>query len=166
MARISGQVINTAIFNDNIGGGQIHLYWRNPTTEERASYTNMSIQREGDELVVKKGEARQEYGLKILTGFRFGDFGQRVAAAVGGAENEKSFSHEPDHPDYLENWKDLVLESGADLVELLAARVFDMPCSIAAAQPVKKGKDASDIAGENKAQETLPTKNSQETLTQ
>lgn len=121
MARIVGQNQNIAKFSDHLSGGDIELYYRHPTTEERVAYSNQSIRREGDRLVSHKTEARLQFGRAILTGIRPGDFqnlkGEDIASTPGD-------------PGFCENWPDLVMEAGADLVEMLAAQVFDVPCSV------------------------------------
>lgn len=145
MARKLGQRINTATFVDNLndgeGDGKIVLHYRLPTTMERAAYTNQSFQRQGDELVSLRGDARMEAGLQIITGFRFGDF-------LDG--DDKPFASEPEHPAYRENWKELLMDGGSDLVELLAIRVFDMPCAVAPAvkkAPAKAEPPEASVSG-------------------
>ena len=128
MARILGNIISEAVFDDKIGGEEIVLYYRHPTTKERVDYTNQGFRRVGGELVINKGETRMDYGLRIITGFKFGGFLD---------ENKKAFASDPGHKDYRADWKDLLMDGGSDLVDLLAARVFDMSCSIATPVPDK-----------------------------
>lgn len=128
MARMLGNIISEAVMDDKLGGGEIILYYRPPTTKERVEYTNLGFRRQAGKLVINKGETRMDYGLKIITGFRFGDF----LDAKG-----KPFASEPEHKDYRADWKDLLMDGGQDLVDLLAARVFDMSCSIATPVPDK-----------------------------
>lgn len=128
MARMLGKIISEAVLKDNLGGGEIVLYYRQPTTTERVEYTNQGFRRVAGELVINKGETRMDYGLKIITGFRFGD----LLDADG-----KPFASDKTHKDYRKDWKDLLMDGGSDLVDLLAARVFDMSCSIATPVPDK-----------------------------
>lgn len=128
MARMLGKIISEAVLKDNLGGGEIVIYYRQPTTIERVEYTNQGFRRVAGELVVNKGETRMDYGLRIITGFKFGDFVD---------EKGKAFASEPGHKNYRADWKDLLMDGGSDLVDLLAARVFDMSCSIATPVPDK-----------------------------
>jgi len=123
MARKTGNVTNALTLQDNLGGGQIELYFRHPTTEERLGYANASLRREGDKVLDERSRARQEFGLKILTGFKKGGFED---------ENGKTYASDNADPDYAENWKEQVMAGGADLIELMAAIVFDMPSTVAA----------------------------------
>jgi hypothetical protein len=151
MARVLGAKRNKLTLIDNLGGGKINLYYRNPAPEEIAAFTNESLQRQDDEIVVRRGEARQKWGLVILEGFDDGDF------VMADEESGKRvpISSDPESELYVENWKDFVVDGGADLIELLAIRVFEMPSSIAKAEekkaPARKrkpGKEETKAAGE------------------
>lgn len=124
---------NALIIRDNMGGGDITLFYRNPTTAEWAGFTNASVQRRGKHVSLTIGERRQDYGKKILTGFRDGDFLDERGQAI---------SADPESPYYREDWKDLVCRHAADLVQLLAAHVFEGSAEIEAGD-----EDAAD--GEN-----------------
>lgn len=116
MARQLGVEKNTLRLYDNIGGGTIELYYRMPTTRERAEYANAAVTRKRNKILVNAGEARLTFGAKILTGFRPGDF----LDADG-----RQFSSDATRPDYRADWKEMLCEHAADLVSLLAGYVFD-----------------------------------------
>jgi hypothetical protein len=116
MARILGTDRNTLRLYDNISGSNIELYYRNPTTDERAAYSNQTISRKRNKVKMAFGETRQKFGAKILVGFREGDF-----ISPGG----NPISSDNDSPNYQANWKDQICEHAADLIQLLAATVFE-----------------------------------------
>ena len=116
---------NEMTFQDNLSGSEIVLQYRMPTTAERAGYTNESFQRKGRKLVSRQVETRLKYGAKILTGIREGDF------EIKQDGKWAPISSDPGSDNYAEDWNDQVLKYGADLIELLAIRVFDAPVQVA-----------------------------------
>jgi len=122
MARTIGKgVVNIITINDPIGGGDIEFRYRFPTTTERQQYSSGLFSKKGVKIRIKTSETRQKFGLAILTGIREGDFilqGEGFAAKT-------PVSSKPDSPHYRFDWKDLVSEYGADLVEAMAAHVFE-----------------------------------------
>lgn len=139
MPRILGAERHVLNIRDNLSGTDIQLSYRLPSTTERNAYTTSSVQRRGRKVVSRIGEARQQYGLAILTGIRDGDFAWRDAGKT------VPLSSTPGHKGYREDWKDLVLAHASDLVELLAAQVFDMPAMVDEAG----GEDIDGDAGED-----------------
>lgn len=131
MARRLGGKCSLKI-EDNISGDSVTLYYTLPTNKQRLAYQNASVERHNGRIVNRTVEARQKYGLEILTGVKAGDLeieqnGKWVPLVT-----------DPAQPGYREDWKDIVLEQAADLVELLAAQVFDVSARIARDQ----GEDA------------------------
>ncbi len=106
---------NKIIIHDTRSGSDIELYYRNPTTEEEIAYHNKLLKRQGRKMVLNIFETRLEIGLKILTGFREGDFGL----------NGKPISSDPQSPNYCENWKELLKENAADIITAFAYAVFE-----------------------------------------
>jgi len=106
---------NELVVHDAISGTDIVLYYRLPTTSERIAYQRALIRKTGKKVVLRAGEARQEFGLKILTGIREGDFGY----------DGKTISSDPKSERYRDDWKQLVGETAGDLVEVLALTVFE-----------------------------------------
>ena len=119
MARIMDDGLNTLKMWDNISGSELEVYYRPPTTEERAAFSNESIQRTRNKLLFRTAQARQKFGLKILSGIREGDFiVKKGGKDVPIASDAKSANYEA-------NWKELMMKYAADIVELLAAHVFE-----------------------------------------
>lgn len=109
---------------DNLSDSEIVLFYRLPTTQERVAYSNACIFRKGNKIINKTPEARQKYGLAILTGIREGDFEvERNGKWVPLSSDPKSDYFDPD-------WKAYLQKHAPDLIELLAAQVFDASARI------------------------------------
>ncbi len=106
---------NVLKIQDAISGSEIELYYRMPTTQEMVQYQSKLIKKQGKKVLMNAFETRLEMGLKILTGFRDGDFG------IDGSP----ISSEPSSSNYREDWKDLLKETAADIVTTLAFNVFE-----------------------------------------
>lgn len=118
--------------DDNITGEKITLFYTLPTNQQRLAYQNASVERVDGRIINRTIEARQKYGLEILTGVK-----------VGGLEVMQDgewvpLITDPSQAGYREDWKDIVLEQASDLVELLAGQVFDVSARISRDQ----GEDA------------------------
>lgn len=109
---------NELRLKDNLSGGEVVLYYRLPTTKERLAYSNKAMHRTGAKIVFRTSEARQEFGLAILTGFREGDFVHEVDGVAAPLTTA-----DPD-------WKNKIMAGAGDMVELLAMHVFDAPAAI------------------------------------
>lgn len=101
--------------NDAVSGTKIELAYRMPTTQEMVQYQARQVHRVGGKVVLKPFETRLNYGIKILTAIRDGDFGY----------DGKPISCNPQSADYKENWKELLRESAADIITTLAVTVFE-----------------------------------------
>lgn len=106
---------NTLTVLDTRSGSEIELYYRNPTSREEALYNTRLVKKKGAKIVIRSFDVREEFGLKILTGFRTGDFG------VDG----KPISSDPNDPNYRDDWKRIVAEGASDIVRTLALTVFE-----------------------------------------
>lgn len=106
---------NQLIIHDGRSGTDIELYYRNPTTQEEVSYQSKLFRRQGKKLLINAYETRVEMGLKIITGFREGDFG------IEG----KPISSEPQSPAFREDWKELLKENASDIITALAFQIFE-----------------------------------------
>lgn len=120
MPRILGAAQNSLRINDPQGGEPITLFYRNPTNKERAQYQTSTFKVRGAGRVeIKTFETRLEFGLRIITGFKEGDFlieenGQPVPfSSWEGARH------------YRADWKALLEKNAGDLICFLAAFVFD-----------------------------------------
>ena len=128
MARIFSDEPNKLRLHDNISDSNIVLYYRTPTAQEQAAYTNGMSKRVRNKIVNCTGELRQTKGKAILTGFREGDF-LKPGTPDSPHYDEKLkgvvFSSNPDSPKYDSEWKKLVGKFAPDLVEALAIHAFE-----------------------------------------
>ena len=134
MARMLGDQPNEIRFKDQLGGGDIALFYSTPTPDMRAKYANEMIRREGGKIVRRVGEVRQRYGARILTGIRDGDF----TSAAGPV------SSDPKSGAYRKDWKELVSQYASDLVELLAAHVFEGSAALKETEPDEDADESPD----------------------
>lgn len=129
--RLGGK--NTMIVQDNISSSELHLCYRMPSPEEIVAYRNGSSKRVRNALVNTTGENRLEHGKKIMTGFRDGDFEKKV----GG--EWVPISSDPQAKNYDPDWKKIVADQAADLIELLAVHVFDAGSQVINPAPAETG---------------------------
>ena len=120
MSRIIGENIkNQLIIEDKIGGGVITLYYESASAPERIAYKSSLWQREGDKLKSRLTEARQEWGLKKMLGFKEGDFKFKIG------DEPKIISSDPNSANYDPSWKDLISKYAPDVLEALAEHIFE-----------------------------------------
>ncbi len=95
------------------------LHHRLPTPDERAGYINSQLKRPGKKKAkVTLGEARQDYGMKVLTGFDDGDFEVKINGEwVAISSNSNA-------PNYYKDWLSFMKDEKIHLVELLGGFVF------------------------------------------
>lgn len=134
MPRSIDNEINELKICDNISNSTLVLYYRQPTTQERAAYANESVQRKRNKIVTRIAETRLKYGAMILEGFREGDFTRKRDGRT------VPMSSDPQSPQYVPDWKDQVVAGAGDIVMLLAAHVFDAPAETE--EPDIDGEDA------------------------
>lgn len=103
---------------------RITLFYRLPTTEDRIGYANAQIIRQGNTVKNNMGEARLQYGLKILAGFKAGDF---------ETDDNRPMASDPASPHYYPAWKSKIRQYASDIVSLLAIHVFD--ASVTTSEP-------------------------------
>jgi len=104
------------MFEDKISNSTITFFYYLPTTEERISYSSEQVIRKGNKVENKTSETRVKHGLKIIAGFKDGDF------IVKG----RPISWDPKSPNYDPAWKTLVRKYASDLVAALAIMVFEV----------------------------------------
>lgn len=127
MARYLSDLDNELCIDDNISGTTVRLFHRMPTPGERIRYTNECYPKDNKGRTrIALSESRQKFGMKILTGIGNGDF-------LDG--DGKPMSSDKSDENYNQAWRDLVAKYAIDLVELMAAQVFDASASIAAVEP-------------------------------
>jgi hypothetical protein len=106
---------NTLTVTDRMGGGEVVLRYRTPTTAERINFTKSQTKRQGNKIISRIAEARLAGGLSILTGFRKGDF------SFGGVE----ISSTPGEEGYRSDWKNLLYATASDLIMVLGEQIFE-----------------------------------------
>lgn len=117
---------------------KMEVYYRDPTSTEHAEFaTNSQFKRVGDEIVSCVGEARQNGGYAVLTGFRDGDFAEKIKGQV------KPVSSNPASKGYKKDWKEWFLKYHGDLVGIVGRRAFEKAMEVQGL-PVQGGpkKDA------------------------
>jgi hypothetical protein len=123
---------------------KITLYYRLPTTEDRIGYANAQIVRQGNIVKNNMGEARIKYGLKILAGFKDGDFEK---------DDCQPMSSDPASPHYDPEWKARIRQYASDIVILLAIYAFD--ASVIASDPAPPADVDQDAKGEGRDENPL-----------
>lgn len=98
----------------------VRLFHRQPTTREIADYTNNQFVRKGRKMVSQVGELRFKYGAEICTGIRDGDF-----VRPDGKGGFVPMSSSKDSPDYYPDWKGLLKKHAPEMLNLLAAHIFE-----------------------------------------
>lgn len=91
------------------------LFYRDPTTEERVSYSANMIKKVNGEIIDNSIQNRLDFAKKILTGFAENQF------TLKG----KAISSDPANPNYNEGWKTLIINLYADLLIKLSYTVFE-----------------------------------------
>ena len=121
MPRIMDDGLNTFRIQDNISNSELEVYYRMPATEERTAFSNEAIQRKRNQVVFRTAQTRLKFGLKILTGIREGDFiVKKEGKNVSLISNSNADGYDPE-------WKQKMKTYASDIVELLAAHVFENP---------------------------------------
>lgn len=142
MARRLSDELNELKITDNISNSSIVLYYRTPTAREQVRYTNEAMQRKRNKLVSHLGEMRQEGGLKILEGFREGDFEIPVAGEKG---KYAPLSSDPESNLFIKEWKDRIKQYAPDIIEALAIHAFESNVEIEEPEEAEdRGQTAED----------------------
>ncbi|MFA7174570.1 MAG: hypothetical protein WC340_14390 [Kiritimatiellia bacterium] len=128
--RLGGK--NSLKVEDNISGTTVTMFYALPTNKQRLAYQGASVERKGNRIINKTAEARQKYGLEILTGIKAGDL------EVPDGDEWVPLITDAGYAGYDPDWKDVVLNQASDLIELLAAHVFDVSARVSPDQ----GEDA------------------------
>lgn len=123
---------NIMRIKDTISNSEIELYYRTPLASEIAQYHSMLVKRKGGKIIMNPIQTRLEMGLKILTGFREGDFGY----------DGKPISSDPQSPYYREDWKELLRDTAADIIIAFAFNIFE------GVQPLKE-EDLAEVEFED-----------------
>jgi len=113
-----------AIVRDKFSDSDVVLYYTPPTTKDRLEFQNNFIKRKGDTVEVELIDEQVELGLRLVTGFRKGDFERLVDGEW------ITFSSDKDDPDYFEGWRDWIRDFAADLIEPFVIHVFNRQTTV------------------------------------
>jgi hypothetical protein len=105
---------NRLVIADGISGDKIVLFYRQPTAAEYIRYHSETVERKDGKTTFDE-EARIDFAREILTG----------AADGCLVFDGRPVSTDPANPAYDENWKQLIRETAADWLMLLAGVAFD-----------------------------------------
>lgn len=120
MSRQLGEGVKSILkIEDPISNDTLTVFYRVPTSEERVKYTASLFERERDRVKVNVTETRQQWGLKIIEGFKEGDF-QRVSNGEC-----KPMSSDPKSENYAPDWKDYLSRYAPDVLEAIATHIFE-----------------------------------------
>ena len=142
MPRILSDDLNTMVMQDNLSGEDLTVFYRMPTTKERSGYANESIKRQRNKVSVRISETRRKYGKLILQGIKEGDFMVKKDGKLVPLSSDEG------SPNFDPGWKDKMEVFASDIIEALAATVFD-----ASVRPV------FDSEGTEDGEEEEPEKN-------
>lgn len=121
MARGEKTKGNFLQLQDNISDSVLGVYYRTPTTKERQLYINKKSFREGKKLKDNSAANRVNFGKRIITGLRDGDF-----IRTNEEGNEQPISTDKVSENYYEEWKDWMVEHCSDVLTVLSGRVFEV----------------------------------------
>lgn len=93
----------------------MELYYRTPTTREEALYQAKLVKKKGRKVVIAQHKTRVEFGLRMITGFKEGNFG----------EDGEPFSADPESPNYREDWKECLERGASDILAILGSTIFE-----------------------------------------
>jgi hypothetical protein len=92
------------------------IYYRRPRPSECIAYQSSLMKRKGDKIQDNTYKTRLEFGLKIITGIREGDY---------GTEDGQPISSDPQSPHFREDWKELIARVAHLHVVAVAALAFE-----------------------------------------
>lgn len=115
--------VNTLRLEDALSGSMLEIYYRLPTTEERQGCLSDQLRKEDGEVINDFVASRVKYGLRIITGFRAGDFGRMEDGKAVPMASDSGHEH------YYADWKDALAEGAGDVLLRLASHVFDSSVS-------------------------------------
>ena len=133
--RVVSNKPNTLRLLDNLSDSILELYYSTPTAKQHATYTNGMIKRNRNKVITCTGENRHKHGKAILKGWREGDFGEEIDGKT------VVVSSDPKSPNYREDWKEWFCIHNADLVDILAIKVFEQSADDDAGEDLPDGED-------------------------
>ena len=111
----------TKVVFDSVSGREFELYHRVPTTQEEVEFQRKTFRRRDrksispEDIARNLAEIRVDFGLRIVTGFKDGDFG------VDG----KPISSDPESTNFYPEWKNLLRDKAPRILSALAVGVFE-----------------------------------------
>lgn len=109
---------NKLVIEDPFTGEKVELFYRMPSVSEHVDFQKQSYlyKQTASGTITENNtpQTRIDFGLKILTGFTDGYF----------LYDGKPISPDPKSPDYRQDWKELIKETAANLVDALGMKVF------------------------------------------
>src|SRR5512146_2566834 len=127
---------NRVVLEDASSGTRIGIYYSTPTATQVKAYRQQSIRRKGNKVVLDSFDPALKFGLEIITGFDERAFGY----------DGSPISSDPASPAYRSDWKELLKETAADIVTMVAHLAFD---------GVKAGNGDAGIEFEGEAAEEI-----------
>lgn len=110
---------NEVSFYHVASGTKVKFFYTNPDTDVHIKYKsailNASVKGKSIEEVQK---IQIEFGLKLINGIRKGDFSYK----------KKELSTDPNDPDYVPEWKEVVKKVAGDIVISFVEQILDRPC--------------------------------------
>jgi hypothetical protein len=121
MLDLSRQEVFKKIVFDSATGVEVELTHRLPMTSEEAEFSRKTFRRRErksispEDIARNLAEIRVDFGLRIVTGFKEGDFGM----------DGKPISSDPQSEIFYPEWKNLLREKAPRILAALAVAVFE-----------------------------------------
>ena len=109
------------IIFDSATGQEVELLHRLPTTSEEVEFQRKTFRRRDrktispEDIARNLAEIRVDFGIRIVTGFKDGDFGG----------DGKPISSDPESTNFYPEWKNLLRDKAPRIVSALAVGVFE-----------------------------------------
>lgn len=107
-----------ARLHDALSDSEIVLYYNLPTTRDRVEFENNLVKRNKGEIESDLVEEQIELGLRLITGFREGDFEREVDGEWVPLSSDSRSEH------YVADWKGWLRDYAGDLLESFVIHVF------------------------------------------
>jgi hypothetical protein len=116
--------VNELCLNDNLSNSELVVYYRMPTTSERQEYLNRRQIRKGKVFVDNTIVNKADFGARIITGVREGDFER-----LGDNGQYLPISSDQQSEYYYPEWREWMAEHCNDILMVIAYRAFEVPVS-------------------------------------
>ena len=121
MLDLNNQDVFRKVIFDSATGQEVELSHRLPTAPEEVEFQQRTFRRRNkknispEDIARNLAEIRVDFGMRIVTGFKEGDFG------VDG----KPISSDPGSTNFYPEWKNLLRDMAPRIVSALAVGVFE-----------------------------------------